>query len=283
MDQQRVLVFGSNGQLGSALRHELPDATFVDLAEFDVTDPKRYGQEDWGKFETLINAAAFTAVDAAETAEGRVAAWLVNASAVGLMADTANKHNLTLVHISSDYVFDGTKTEHYEDESFSPLGVYGQSKAAGDIAAARATKHYIVRTSWVVGEGHNFVRTMRSLAEKDVSPKVVGDQFGRLTITEDLSRAVIVLLEKNAPFGTYNFSNDGDIVTWAEIAKSVYREVGKDPDSVTATTTAEYYKDKPEVPPRPVHSALVLEKIRKVGVEPRDWRVALGEYLRKEK
>lgn len=283
MDSNKFLVIGANGQLGTALRGLFPQATFVDRDEFDITDASRYQAEDWSAYDTIINAAAFTAVDGAETAEGRLAAWQINATAVGLMADTANEHDLVLIHVSSDYVFDGSHKVHTESEAFSPLGVYGQTKAAGDIAAARARRHYIVRTSWVVGEGKNFVRTMAELAAKGVAPKVVGDQMGRLTFTTDLAEAIRFLLQEKAPFGTYNFSNDGDIVSWADIAKAVYGGVGKPEDQVTAVTTEEYFKDKPAGSPRPLNSALDLKKITALGFKPRDWRLALETYLKEIK
>lgn len=280
MDTKRVLVLGSAGQLGTALRAHFPDATFADREEFDITQPERYASEDWSAFDCIINAAAFTNVDGAESAEGRIASWSINSTAVGLMADIAIKHQLTLVHVSSDYVFDGSQAKHTEDEPFSPLGVYGQTKAAGDIAAARAPKHYILRTSWVIGEGKNFVRTMASLAEKGIKPSVVSDQFGRLTFASDLAQAIAFLLNENAPYGTYNMSNEGDIVSWAEIAQAVFVAVGKAAQDVTPITTEEYFKDKQAGSPRPLQSALDLTKITATGFTPRDWRVALEEYMK---
>lgn len=283
MDSRKLLIIGSKGQLGSELQKILPEGTFVDREEFDITDPARFQSEDWTKYSTIINVAAYTAVDAAETAEGRLAAWLINASAVGYMADIANKFDLTLLHISSDYVFDGQNKIHTEDEPFSPLGVYGQTKAAGDIAAKRARNHYIIRTSWVVGEGKNFVRTMVELAKKGVKPKVVGDQLGRLTFTKDIANFIVFLLQKNAPYGTYNMSNGGDIASWAEIAKAVFEAAGSDANHVSAITTEEYSADKPSGSPRPLNSALDLKKITELGYEPRDWRIALKEYIKESR
>ncbi len=283
MDGKRLLILGANGQLGTALRTKFPEALFTDRDEFDITDPKAYKAYDWSAIDVIINAAAYTAVDAAETSEGRVMAWRLNAAAVGLMADAANGHNLTLVHVSSDYVFDGSHEVHTEDEPFSPLGVYAQTKAAGDIAAMRAKKHYLIRTSWVIGEGKNFVRTMADLAEKGVKPTVVGDQLGRLTFTKDLAEAAAFLLNQKAAYGTYNVSNEGEVVSWAQIAQAVFEGVGSTPQNVTPITTAEYFADKPEAAPRPLHSALDLSKITALGFSPRDWRVALEEYLKEKR
>src|SRR5690606_29757497 len=139
---------------------------------------------------TILNAAAYTNVDGAETPEGRIAAWKVNATGPAILTRIALKHNLTLLHISTEYVFDGTQEIHTEDEPFSPLSVYGTSKAAGDTAVGLLPQHYILRTSWVIGEGKNFVRTMLGLAQKGVSPTVVADQIGRLTFTSELVRAI---------------------------------------------------------------------------------------------
>jgi dTDP-4-dehydrorhamnose reductase len=112
------------------------------------------------------------------------------------------------------------KTLHAEDEDFSPLSVYGASKAAGDIAVSLAPKHYILRTSWVIGEGKNFVRTMLELGKKGVAPSVVSDQIGRLTFTKELVKAIDLLLKDNHEYGTYNVSNGGEPASWADITRS---------------------------------------------------------------
>ena len=168
MAPRRTMVTGCNGQLGHAIRdyvesHGLEGFEFNDIDTFDFSDPAQYDQFDWSLYGTIINAGAYTAVDRAETPEGRALAWKANAQGPALLARVAREHNITLVHVSSDYVFDGTRELHDETESFAPLGVYGQSKAAGDIAVANAPRHYILRSSWVIGEGHNFVKTMMVL------------------------------------------------------------------------------------------------------------------------
>lgn len=280
MKDKKVLIIGSNGQLGTALKDEFPDAEFVDRDEFDMTDPKEYLKKSWKNYKTIINAAAYTAVDQAETSEGRKAAWEINAQAVATLAKTATENNITLVHISSEYVFDGTKDSHDEEESFTPLGVYAQTKAAGDIAAAQAPQHYIIRTSWVIGEGKNFVRTMKTLAEKNFKPSVVDDQTGRLTFTKDLAKGIAHLLKNTPAYGTYNLSNQGDSVSWAEVAKKVYELSGKNRDDISSTSTEEYFKDKEGIAPRPLKSTLNLDKIEATGFTPRDWQEALKEYLK---
>jgi len=279
---KRILVTGSNGQLGRALKIEFPDAEFVDRDEFDIADPSSWPQKNWRQYSAIINAAAYTQVDMAETDQGRIDAWKVNAEAVKNLARVAIENSLTLVHVSSDYVFDGTKSFHNEDEPLSPLGVYGQTKAAGDIAASSVPKHYIARTSWVVGEGKNFVATMASLAEKGVKPAVVNDQIGRLTFAEDLAKAIKHLLNTESPYGTYNISNQGDPKSWSEIASLVYEITGHDPISVSGISTEEYFKDKVDISPRPKNSTLDLDKIKSTGFEPREMTEALKNYLNKE-
>lgn len=279
MQDKSILITGANGQLGKALKAEFPDAEFVDRSEFDIADPTAYSQKNWRAYSTIINAAAYTAVDAAETAEGRVAAWQVNSSAVSLLAKTAEANNITLVHVSSDYVFDGTQQQHVEDEPFSPLGVYGQTKAAGDIAAATASKHYIVRTSWVIGEGKNFANIMLGLGTKGISPTVVADQVGRLTFTSELARAIKHLLTTQPAYGTYNVSNSGDTASWANVTREIFKLADFNLE-VTDTTTAEYFAGKEGVAPRPLESTLDLSKIIATGFTPSDWRDSLADYLK---
>ncbi len=279
MDKTRIAILGANGQLGKALQRTFPNATCLSREDFDISSKDTYTTFDWSKYDILINAAAMTNVDGAETPDGRRDAWLLNATAVGYMARAATEYNLTLVHISSDYVFDGVQSIHTEDEDYTPLGVYGQSKAAGDIAASTTTKHYIIRTSWVIGEGNNFVRTMYSLAERGVKPSVVADQIGRLSFTDDIASAIAHILDTVAPYGIYNVSNDGEAVSWAQIAREVYTLQGSPEDDITPVTTDEYYAGKEGIAPRPLQSTLSLDKIKATGFSPSDWRQVLKDYL----
>jgi len=226
----------------------------------------------------VINAAAYTKVDAAETEVGRREAWAVNVGGMASLIEAARKYRFTLVHVSSDYVFDGSQALHTETEPFSPLGVYGQTKAAGDALIRSLPAHYLLRTSWVIGDGHNFVRTMASLADRGVSPEVVDDQFGRLTFTTEIGRAILHLLDTGAPYGTYNLSNDGDAMTWAGIARVVFQARGRDASSVTGVTTAEYGAGK-SLAPRPRQSLLSLDKIIGSGFRPTDAMTHLHAYL----
>ncbi len=282
MDSTRFLIVGVNGQLSKALQLRYPNARVVGSATLDISNRESVQNYDWSTVDVILNAAAFTNVDGAESAEGRIAAWKVNAHGVAHLVEAATKYDLTLVHVSTDYVFDGTKRTHDEHENFTPLGVYGQSKAAGDLAASLTPKVYILRTSWVIGEGKNFVRTMISLADRDISPTVVADQVGRLTFTETLVDAIDHLLSVSAPFGTYNISNDGDPVSWADITRTIFTELGRDDLTVADTTTAEYFAGKEGIAPRPLQSTLELGKIKETGLVLRDWRVDLHTYISQE-
>lgn len=274
-----IFIIGANGQLGTALKKLYPNSRSADVGELDITDASSVDSFDWSGIETIINAAAYTNVDGAETDEGRRAAWSVNAMAVSNLAKICLQRDMTLVHISSDYVFDGVEPIHTEAEDFAPLGVYAQTKAAGDLVTSLVPKHYIVRTSWVIGEGNNFVRTMRNLAQKGIDPSVVNDQIGRLTFTTDLADAINHLLDKQPDYGTYNLTNDGDSVSWADIAADVYELTGHERSRVSGVSTEAYYQDKVGIAPRPLQSTLSLDKIKATGFLPRDWNEALRDYL----
>jgi dTDP-4-dehydrorhamnose reductase len=278
LEPKKTLIIGAGGQLGRALIRAIPTAVPVNRATLDLADPESLSEFDFGPYGIVINAAAYTKVDTAETDDGRRTAWAVNVGGVGGLVEAARKHRLTLVHFSSDYVFDGAQVIHSETEPFSPLGIYGQTKAAGDALVASLPTHYLLRTSWVIGDGHNFVRTMATLADRGVNPEVVDDQFGRLTFTADISRAIVHLLEIGAPYGTYNLSNAGDPMTWAGIARAVFEARGRDAASVKSVTTAEYEAGK-SLAPRPRHSLLSLDKIISSGFRPADAMIQLRSYL----
>ncbi|WP_028245701.1 sugar nucleotide-binding protein [Pseudoclavibacter soli] len=277
---KRTLVIGANGQLGRALRDEYGDnAIYATRDEIDLTSSTLATDFDFSNVGVIINAAAYTAVDTAETQEGRRAAWQINVEAVRQLVEVARQRHAVLVNVSSDYVFDGTAEVHAEDEPLSPLGVYGQTKAAADQIVATLPSHYTVRTSWVIGDGNNFVRTMWNLAQRGVEPCVVNDQFGRLTFTDTLAAGIKHLLNVHAPYGTYNLSNDGPTVSWADIAKNVYRAAGANPDDVTPVTAAEYYKDRTSMASRPMNSTLDLTKIQNTGFANEEANQALERYL----
>ncbi|SED88244.1 dTDP-4-dehydrorhamnose 3,5-epimerase [Arthrobacter alpinus] len=281
MPAKKILVVGADGQLGKALRAAYDGDTRVEFAaraDFDLSSEASYNTRNWKSYSTIINAAAYTAVDTAETPEGRQSAWAINVTAVASLAKVATRHGITLVHVSSDYVFDGTAQSHDEHEALTPLGVYGQSKAAGDAIVSTVPRHYIVRTSWVIGEGSNFVRTMASLAARGIAPSVVNDQIGRLSFTEDIAGGIKHLLETETDYGVYNLSNDGDPQSWADIAADVYELTGHNRDSVTGISTAEYFNGKTAAP-RPLQSTLNLSKIKATGYVPETAKQRLADYL----
>lgn len=284
---QRTLVLGAGGQLGRALREIYSDITHVEFADrydVDLSAPNLATARDWRHYDTIINAAAYTAVDNAETASGRSAAWACNVTGLALLTRIAASNGLTLVHISSDYVFDGKAPIAYrEDDAPSPLGVYGQTKAAGDSIVATMPRHYILRTSWVIGDGRNFVRTMLSLAERDVEPSVIDDQHGRLTFTRDIAHAIRHLLESRAPFGTYNVTGDGAATSWADVAQRTFALAGYDPERVRRVSTEAYYSSASgPIAPRPQYSVLDLAKIQATGYFPADSDDSLVRFVQSE-
>lgn len=302
MQPKRTLVTGANGQLGRAVRALAEERGLgesfdcCDIDTFDMSDPAAYDAYDWSLYGTVINCGAYTAVDRAETPEGRVLAWKANATGPALLARACAEHGITLVHVSSDYVFDGTVEVHDENEPFAPLSVYGQSKAAGDIAVSSCPAHYILRSSWVIGDGHNFIKTMKVLSDRVADPAdgldrvtVVNDQIGRLTFTDEMAKAAFWFLGyrdgseiplEPAPFGTYNVTGSGESASWAEIARLVFEHAHGNGDAVQPVSTAEYYVSAAgPVAPRPVYSTLSLDKIEAAGFAPRDWRESLSLYL----
>jgi dTDP-4-dehydrorhamnose 3,5-epimerase len=272
------LVLGADGQVGRALLAAFPEARGLTRAGLDLTDGAALEQWPWREHDLVLNAAAYTAVDGAETHEGRRAAWSVNAEAPARLAALAVRHGFTLVQFSSDYVYEGLAAEHDEAEPLAPLGVYGQSKAAGDVAVATAPRHYVVRTSWMVGDGANFVRTMARLADEGASPTVVADQVGRLTFADEVARATRHLVESHAAYGTYHVSNGGPPMSWADVAAEVFRLRGRGPEDVTPVTTEEYAAGR-DVAPRPASSVLSLAKLAATGFSPADAREALRAYV----
>ena len=165
---------------------------------------------------------------------------------------------------------------------------YGQTKAAGDIAVAGCPSHYIMRSSWVIGEGHNFVKTMKALSDRVADPEdkldkitVVDDQLGRLTFTRDMAAAIFHVLDTHAAYGTYDCTGSGAAKSWAEIARAVFDAANGNVDKVVPVSTADYYASaEGPIAPRPVHSALDLSKLEETGFHMPDWEEELEEYLK---
>lgn len=279
-----VLVTGGSGQVGSALKRlALDDFELVTpgRAELDLADPESIAamvaSRPWA---AVINAAAYTAVDKAEG--DIVSAWQINALAPAAFGAATRAAAIPLIHVSTDYVFDGAKPGPYvEDDPVGPVGVYGASKEAGEQAVRTANPHHIIlRTAWVVSpDGANFIKTMLRLGADRPELRVVADQHGCPTAAEDIARTLIVLLRAatgQAPhWGTWHFVNDGE-ATWHELAEAVFSRAashGRPHPKVTAITTADY----PTPARRPANSRLSTSRIeRDFGVVPRPWRTAIN-------
>lgn len=275
----RTAILGSNGQLGRELVKNYPAADAYDHEDLDISDASQVDGIDWTQYDTIINAAAYVNADHSETPEGEAITWKANFEGPRNLARVAIQNNLHLIHFSSEYVFNGEISNHSEDEPFSPLSVYGKTKAAADAVVSEVPNHHIFRTTWVVGDGHNFVKTMARLAEMRIDPKVVDDQFGRLTFTSELVRAVDYVMNNTVASGTYNLSNSGKIRSWADIAALTYEMAGHDPSRVVPVTTAEYSSDKKNFAPRPTHSDLDLSKIQETGFVSEDYEPLMREYI----
>ena len=280
IESEKFLVIGSSGQLSKSLRKVFPDATFLSRSDFDLSDKASQLPADFGSYKWVINAAAFTNVDGAESSAGRKIAWATNVHGLARLVEACKREGVGLVHISSDYVFDGESNSAYKEEDMlCPLGVYGQTKAAGEAIVATLDRYQIIRTSWVVGDGKNFVSTMKRLASESKQVTVVNDQVGRLTFADDLANAIRHLLERDIS-GVFNVSNSGPSASWYQVAKRIYEIQGSDADLVKPINTAEYFAGNPSVSPRPKFSVLSMDKLENLGITMPDWEESLVEFLR---
>jgi dTDP-4-dehydrorhamnose reductase len=275
----RVLVTGASGMLAYDLVPRLRAAghqvTAFSRADLDVTDPGECIAGVAGH-DLVVNAAAHTGVDAAETEEA--VAFGVNAVGAANLARACTHAGARLVQISTDYVFDGIATEPYAvDHPIAPRSAYGRTKAAGEWAVqALCAVHWIVRTAWLYGHGGaNFVSTMLRLAGERETLSVVDDQRGQPTSTVDLSELLLRLVEAKAPSGTYHGTSSGE-ATWCGFARAVFEEAGLDPERVQPTTTDAY----PRPAPRPSFSVLSHDSLTAAGIAPiGDWRAGLNAHF----
>ncbi|SFJ56476.1 dTDP-4-dehydrorhamnose reductase [Celeribacter neptunius] len=275
-----ILVFGKTGQVATELQALLPEATFLGRAEADLADPMACGQKIRDlKPEAVINAAAYTAVDKAE--EETLLATLVNAAAPTEMAETCAELGIPFVHISTDYVFDGSgETPFAPDHPTGPLGAYGETKLEGENGVRAAGGIFaILRTSWVFSShGGNFVKTMRRLAETRDKLTVVADQVGGPTPARDIAKACVEIVDqlKTDPnkAGTYHFSGAPD-VSWADFAREIFAQSGKEM-AVEDIPTSAY----PTPAKRPANSRMDCSTLEAVfGIERPDWKAGLAEVL----
>lgn len=276
---KRIIVTGCNGQLGREINRKaasLQDVEFIntDVGELDitnidsvmklVTDSKPYA---------IINCAAHTAVDACETEEER--AYQINAIGPRNLAIAASQAGAKIIHVSTDYVFDGLASSPYtEFDAVNPTGVYGRTKLAGEnFVKDFADKYFILRTAWLYGDGKNFVKTMLRLSESNESVRVVGDQIGSPTSTSEVAGAILSLLFTEN-YGLFHATCEGSC-SWAEFTKEIFRLSGRDTE-VKAITTAEY----PTPAKRPAYSVLDNLMFRLTGGYTfSHWQDAIAYYF----
>ncbi|GAA3601182.1 dTDP-4-dehydrorhamnose reductase [Gibbsiella greigii] len=280
----KVLLTGSKGQLGSCFQDRLPagwDVWATDSDTLDITDLDKVKQAvAQYQPDVIVNAAAYTAVDKAET-EPELAA-LINATGPKNLALAAKEAGARLVHVSTDYVFDGKATTPYvETDVTNPLGVYGQTKLDGELAVAEVLpKAIIIRTAWVFSEyGNNFVKTMLRLAKDRDTLGIVADQYGCPTYAGDIAQAIIDLLQKEAEGGIYHFCGDKE-VAWNEFAEAIFAAALKQGKlarvpRVNAITTEQY----PTPAQRPAFSVLNCEKIKALGIILSDWEAKVVDVI----
>jgi dTDP-4-dehydrorhamnose reductase len=288
----RLVVTGRHGQLATALAERAAGRgiTLVGCGrpELDLERPATIAPALGAlKPDIIVNAAAFTAVDLAESEPDR--AHAINAAGAGAMAAAAATLGVPVIHISTDYVFDGSATKPYgESDAVAPLGVYGQSKLAGERAVmAACADHAILRTSWVFSAtGQNFVRTMLRLAETRSEISVVADQIGRPTPADDLAEAVLgvaanLLAERGEPAlrGIFHVGGTGDVISWAGFAEAIFAERGRrgaSAVSVRPIGTADY----PTPARRPAWSVLDGARLKEIhGIILPDWRIGLARCM----
>lgn len=279
---KKILVTGANGQLGQCLQKissqfEEFEFIFTDSETLDITIKEEVNDFFWQNApDFCINAAAYTAVDLAETEVEK--AFLVNADGAENLAEACAENNAQFIHVSTDYVFDGENNLAYTEEDFTnPLGVYGASKLAGDELALEVNPcSVILRTSWVYSEfGKNFVKTMLNFFATKEELNIVADQFGQPTNANDLAEAIMKILksEKITP-GIFNFSNLGRI-SWFDFAKKI-AELSEAKIKLNAIETSQY----PTPAKRPRNSVLDLDKISKTyGIQLKPWEESLEDCV----
>ncbi len=279
---KKILVTGANGQLGQCLQKissqfEEFEFIFTDSETLDITNKEEVNDFFWQNApDFCINAAAYTAVDLAETDIEK--AFLVNADGAENLAEACAENNAQFIHVSTDYVFDGENNLAYTEEDFTnPLGVYGASKLAGDELALEVNPYSVIlRTSWVYSEfGKNFVKTMLNLFATKEELSIVADQFGQPTNANDLAEAIMKIIksEKITP-GIFNFSNLGRI-SWFDFAKKI-AELSEAKIKLNAIETSQY----PTPAKRPKNSVLDLDKISKTyAIQLKPWEESLEDCV----
>jgi dTDP-4-dehydrorhamnose reductase len=279
----KFIVTGVLGQLGYDLVKQLSgqnhEVIGIDREELDITDEAAvHAFIEEAKPDAILHCAAFTNVDAAE--ENKDAAYAVNALGPKYLAQAASKVGAKMVYVSTDYVFNGTATDPYEvEQPTDPLGVYGETKLAGEeFVKQYLDKYFIVRTAWVYGiNGHNFVKTMLRLGSERDEVGVVHDQIGSPTYTVDLAAFMIELVQSDK-YGIYHATNEG-VCSWYDFAVEIFKQAGLNV-KVNPLTSDQF----PRPAARPSYSVLSKKKIAEQGFSPlQDWKNALTQYMQELK
>ena len=276
----KILITGANGLLGHELSSILKGHTLILLShsQLDISDPESVNKQiDSSSPDIIINSAAYTQVDACET--NYDLAFKSNAIGPKNLAIKCKQLGIPLIHISTDYVFEGNEKKNsplVEDDKLGPKTVYGKTKLEGEkMVQENCQKYFILRTAWLYGEGKNFVKTMLSLSKKNKELKVVNDQIGSPTYAKDLAKAIKEIIEKKSDkYGIYHVTNKGE-VSWYEFAKKIF-EIKNIEIKVNPCTSEEF----PRPAPRPHYSVLSNQKWIDAGFTPmRNYEEALKEYL----
>lgn len=274
---KKILIIGAGGMLGQDLVKVMAsfDLTLWDQPEIDITDKNQvFNKIKVLKPGIIINCAAYTDVDGCETEQDL--AMRVNGDAVGYLASVAKEVGGIIVHISTDYIFNGQNQKGYSEDSneIGPLNVYGQSKLKGETLLQQNTdKYYLLRTSWLYGKnGKNFVETMLKLSQEKDRLKVVNDQFGKPTWTIDLAKQIRYILDNELAFGVYHVTNETQEggISWYDFAKKIFELADINIDLQSCGT-----EEFPRPAKRPAYSALINTKLPQL----RSWDSALQEYL----
>lgn len=278
----KILITGANGMLAKSVRARLGkenELICTDVADLDITDEQavmKFVQEN--KPEYIVNCAAFTAVDKAE--EVYELAEKINSDGPANLAKAAKTIDATLVHISTDYVFDGdldVSKSYVEEDEVGPVTVYGKTKLHGEEQVKKNTdKYYIFRTAWLYGDGNNFVRTMLKLGQEREEVSVVADQHGSPTYAEDLANIIGEAIEKKIPYGLYHSTNQG-FTTWYEFTQKIY-ELAKVDCKIKPVTSEEFVRPAK----RPKNSQLNKDKLLAQGITVPTWEDGLKRYLEVE-
>lgn len=284
--ERRVIVTGANGQLGRGINQILNQRMDFTIINADVSETTAYCPIKLDivnpaavmnlvrdiKPEFIINCAAHTAVDLCETDQEN--AYRINALGPKNLAVAAEALDATLIHISTDYVFDGAAEKPYvEDDATNPMTVYGVTKLQGEeFVKNSCEKYFTIRTAWLYGEGKNFVKTMLALAEKDAPIRVVNDQFGCPTSVLELTRAINYLMDTTS-YGTYHGVCQ-DVTTWYGFALEIFKLAGLSPEVIPVTS--DEYKTAAK---RPKYSVLENRKLAEMGYFMKPWAEALKEYM----